>query len=400
MNDIGSVGKLSAGMRRRVSTFIVAPLVSFAVLAASFVAFAAPAHAVPISYMEQVYGGNASGSLGAVSFTNAVFVLTFDGDTNDVVPFSIPGASGYEIVAGTAAIQIFDAASRALLAQATFLPSAGIYVSVDNANNGIGFGSHGALPTAAGFPGEPVYPSGLLAPTGAVTSYDLKSPFDVLGFAISCVGFGGPTGCNAPYALPTDAGDLVLDHVNISSAEFTSFLPNPVTTFSQFDVRPELRSRELNVRGRFALGSGSDGINPTAEAVTLDVGGFSVAIPPGSFRATRDGRFVFKGTIGGAKLELQIAPTGASGGYQFTASAQRRDRPGHGQSRDDHAHDRERQRRRDHQEGPSLRPKPLSASIGGLQHRRHVAHDDVRSTVRLVVRAAYRYSLQPARGQR
>ncbi len=318
---IGSVGELSVGMSRRVSTFIVALLVSFAAFAASFAVFAAPSHAVPIRYMEQVYGGNASGSLGGVSFTNAIFVLTFDGDTDDVVPYSIPGASGYEIVAGTAAIQIFDAASRALLAQATFLPSAGIYVSVDNTNNGIGFGSHGALPTEAGFPGEPVYPSGLLAPTGAVTSYDLAGSFDVLGFALSCVGFGGPTGCNAPYALQTDAGDLVLDHVNISSAEFTSILRNPVATFSQFDVRAELGPRKLEVQGLFALGSGSDGIDPRAEAVTLDVGGYSVAIPPGSFRATRRGAFVFEGTIGGARLELRIAPTRASGGYRFTASA-------------------------------------------------------------------------------
>ena len=317
----GSVGELSAGISRRATTFIVALLVSFAAFAASFAVFAAPAHAVPIRYMQQVYGGNASGSLGGVSFTNAIFVLTFDGDTADVVPYSIPGASGYEIVAGTAAIQIFDAASRALLAQATFLPSAGIYVSVDNTNNGIGFGSHGALPTAASFPGEPVYPSGLLAPTGAVTSYDLKSPFDVLGFALSCVGFGGPTGCNAPYALQTNAGDLVLDHVNISSAEFTSILRNPVATFSQFDVRAELGHRELGVHGRFALGSGSDGIDPTAEAVTLDVGGYSVAIPPGSFRATRRGAFVFEGKIGGARLKLRIAPTRASGGYRFRASA-------------------------------------------------------------------------------
>ena len=313
--------------------------------------------------MEQVYGGNASGSLGGVSFTNAVFVLTFDGDTNDVVPYSIPGASGYEIVAGTAAIQIFDAASRALLAQATFLPSAGIYVSVDNTNNGIGFGSHGALPTAAGFPGEPVYPSGLLTPTGAVTSYDLKGSFDVLGFATSCVGFGGPTGCNAPYTLQTDAGGLVLDHVNISSAEFTSVLGNPIATFSQLDVRAKLGPRELEVGGRFALGSGTDGINPTAEAVTLDVGGYSVAIP-----RDRSVRHEAARSSSRARLVARSWSCGSAAHPCFRrlpvhGQSQRRDCPGHGQSRDHQAHDRKRQRRRDHQRGPSgPRPKPLSGS--------------------------------------
>jgi hypothetical protein len=282
------------------------------------------AGAVPITYMLQVYGGNATGTLGATPFSNAKLVFTFDGDTSNVIPFSAVGANGatttgYENLLGTATVTIYDGSGAVLTA--TFLPAAGIYVSVDNTNGGVGFGSHGVPPTNPAFPGEPAYPSGMLS--NNVATYDLTGYFDTgPGFAISCVGFAVTATCQTPFALPTTAGDLILNPVNISSSIFNSF-ENPVTAFSAFQVRAiVLGSNTFYLSGSFTLGGGSNGINPVAEAVTLAFGPYSVALPPGAFRKDRYGNFDFLGTISGVGLAAQISPQ-SDGSYRFYVVATR-----------------------------------------------------------------------------
>jgi hypothetical protein len=186
-------------------------------------ALASSAGAVPITYTLVIsgYGGptdkSPSGSLGSVTFGGlggtpqaAVLEFTFAGDTADVIAFSVGSTSGYEILAGTASVEVFNAAGD-VLAQGTFLPSAGIYVSVDNTNQGIGFGSFGALPSDPSFPGQPLYPySIILNGTSDVGTYDLKGN-DVIQSvnAASCINF--PGFCAAPLALATTAGTLLVD---------------------------------------------------------------------------------------------------------------------------------------------------------------------------------------------
>jgi hypothetical protein len=96
---------------------------------------AAEALARAVTYQLQIWGGVASGSLGGVAFTNASLVLTFDGDTSDVMAFSIPGAFGAQILKGAATVDLDE--GSAAPRSATFLPSAGVYVSVDGQNSGI-----------------------------------------------------------------------------------------------------------------------------------------------------------------------------------------------------------------------------------------------------------------------
>jgi hypothetical protein len=275
-----------------------------------------PAWAAPVTYTLQSFGGPASGSLGGVAFTNANIALTFDGDTRDVVAFSMPGAFGYEILKGTATVTIYQGNLPSL--SATFLPSAGIYVSVDGKNSGVGFGAFGVLPSDPTFPGQPVYPMAEYTSTGAVAGYDLASDVTVVGFPVSCVDFATPAQCAAPMALPTTGGDLSIDSFASVASIFRAEI-HPAVPFASLSVEAELNGnppRGFEVEGRLTLGSGSNGIDPTTEAVTLQLGTWIGSIAPGLFRQQRSGAFVYAGVVGGVALEARLTPRGG-GTYAF-----------------------------------------------------------------------------------
>ncbi|NIO12058.1 MAG: hypothetical protein GTO40_30170 [Deltaproteobacteria bacterium] len=60
----------------------------------------------------------------------------------------------------------------------------------------------------------------------------------------------------------------------------------------------------------FALGTGSDGIDPVTEPVTLSVGGENWLIPPGSFKRDDLGRYRAEPLIGKTQLKLLILHKG------------------------------------------------------------------------------------------
>jgi len=278
-----------------------------------------PAWAVPVTYRLQAYGTGATGSLGGVPFSNATVVLTFDGDTADVVPYSVPGASGYLILKGTASISLQQGYDPPTIA--TFLPSAGVYVSVDGTNSGIGFGSAGVLPGAPTFPGQPVYPASMFTSTGAVATYDLASDVTVTGFPVSCVDFATPAQCAAAIPLATSAGDLLLNVFSAGNGVFFA-QTHPASPFSSFDVEGAVGGRppdRFSLEGSFTLGTGSDGIDPLTQPVTISVGAYTATIPAGSFQSRRGG-FAFSGPVGDASLKVRLTPHGA-GTYVFAIEA-------------------------------------------------------------------------------
>ncbi len=70
----------------------------------------------------------------------------------------------------------------------------------------------------------------------------------------------------------------------------------PMLPFASFDVlvvEAHSPRETFSVSALLRLGAGSNGIDPTTEAVTLIAGQYSVTIPGGSFRRRRDGTFVF-----------------------------------------------------------------------------------------------------------
>jgi hypothetical protein len=163
--------------------------------------------------------GDIEGTLGGVAIggatngvPNQVLNFTFVSDTLNVLPFTFANVHGFENLVGTASFSIIDTATDLVVAQGTFLPSDGIFISIDNVNGGVGFGSDGVLPTSPSFPTDPVYPFGIAPNTRAepeVLSYDLKSSITLNGpNSLSCLGF--PSICNTPTPLATTAGPLIL----------------------------------------------------------------------------------------------------------------------------------------------------------------------------------------------
>jgi hypothetical protein len=120
----------------------------------------------------------------------AAILVTFIGDTDNVTPFSVVGASGFKNVIGTASVRVV---SGTTVLDADFLPGQ-IYVSVDQTNAGVGFGS------AYG----PTYP---LATYGnaAINTYDLRSDAAFLGFDPFCPDVSV---CDTGPALLTTAGNF------------------------------------------------------------------------------------------------------------------------------------------------------------------------------------------------
>ena len=183
-----------------------------------------------VTYTETIFNyspGWPAGHLGSVAFGGASahpdvnLIFTFEGNTHDIVPYHVPTTKpatndgvGVLILAGTATVTVQDAATKQTLAQGTFVPGARVFVSVDNGNRGIGFGSLGALPTDPSFPNHGVEVAYPYAQFNAPAT-DLASNYTTSGdWALSCAGFSGSPGqkgpgtCNLPIALGTTAGVL------------------------------------------------------------------------------------------------------------------------------------------------------------------------------------------------
>jgi hypothetical protein len=192
-------------------------------LAGAFCASSAcGALAEPITYKFTVQGPGQSQVAGVVGFDGTLggqpigggddlITFTFVGDTSNVQPFAVPGAQGFVNAIGTGSFSVADLNNGQVVAKGTFLPGDGIFVSVDDLNGGIGFGSLYNPPGGDSdhpFPGDATYPLGLRF-DAATTQYDLQSEIGIIGSGSqSCAGF--PNACIPPPILDTTAGDLVL----------------------------------------------------------------------------------------------------------------------------------------------------------------------------------------------
>ncbi|HXN88337.1 MAG TPA: YncE family protein, partial [Methylocella sp.] len=76
----------------------------------------------------------------------------------------------------------------------------------------------------------------------------------------------------------------------------------------------------FNLHSTFTLSSTAPGLHPHRDPVTLQVGTFSITIPPRSFREQPDGSFFFAGVMSGVSLKAQIYHTGTLQ-YAFHAKA-------------------------------------------------------------------------------
>jgi DNA-binding beta-propeller fold protein YncE len=90
----------------------------------------------------------------------------------------------------------------------------------------------------------------------------------------------------------------------------TSVAITPFVPFASFFAKLTIVLDGFALEESFTLGANSNGINPVTENVTLQIGSFSVTIPPGSFNRSFKG-YVFDGAQSiGVSLRVQIVPLG------------------------------------------------------------------------------------------
>ncbi len=77
---------------------------------------------------------------------------------------------------------------------------------------------------------------------------------------------------------------------------------------------------EFKLEATFTLGGGSNGIEPLKEAMIIQVGTFSTAIPAGSFKQHK-GRYVFEGRINGVHLEAVLRSLILGNDYELKVEA-------------------------------------------------------------------------------
>jgi hypothetical protein len=282
----------------------------FSVLAAPV-----PAGAVPITYVLRSGSPAVSGSLAGAPFSNADVTITFDGDTDDVIPFSVPGASGFELLRGSACVEAVSGGAPSFIAG--FRRSAHVYVSADNTNSGLGIGSAGVLPSDPTFPGQPVYPVGMVSSFPGVSTYDLKSGgFAALGIVLSCAGF--PAACQSGLALPTGLGDLVIDNFTVPGGIFLA-RTHDETPFASFRAEAEWSGpTAVTVEGSFTLGAASNGIDLVNDFTTVQIGCYQ-AFTSG-FTANPDGSFSTLVSESGGTFRMRVVPR-AGGRYKFRIRA-------------------------------------------------------------------------------
>jgi hypothetical protein len=175
------------------------------------------------------------------------------------------------------------------------------YVANDASNNvsAYSIGANGALtpvpgsPFAAGI--QPV--SVAVDPTGKFAY--VANLRQNLGGNVSAYNIGANGALTPVPGSPFAAG------INPESVAITPLVP-----FASSFAKLEIAKHRFDLKESFALGANTNGINPLAENMTLQIGTFSVRIPPGSFKQIPDGRFAFEGVINGVSLEVQIVPLG------------------------------------------------------------------------------------------
>lgn len=95
-----------------------------------------------------------------------------------------------------------------------------------------------------------------------------------------------------------------------------AYLLSPVfTQFATLNAAVDLIGSPANTfaaGGRFTLGAASHGINPLTETTVLQLGGYHISIPPGSFVKQANGVYFYNGKIGNVNVHAVLTPMAAN----------------------------------------------------------------------------------------
>jgi hypothetical protein len=105
-----------------------------------------------------------------------------------------------------------------------------------------------------------------------------------------------------------------------ATGTFVATFESVDVAFAEMAAKAELNRKRgtFEVKAVFALGEGSDGIDPMAEDVTLTIGAAEMRIPAGSFGATKKSDLKFGGVVDGVAIEARLRLLD-DGFYEFKA---------------------------------------------------------------------------------
>jgi hypothetical protein len=147
-------------------------------------------------------------------------------------------------------------------------------------------------------------------------AYNVDLPPSLLGKSLDVTVIG--TG-NGPFSVSLfEDSDLykasvpITGTISLGQTIRGSFVVIPAASvpFAASAAKLEITGSGFQLNESFTLGTGSNGINPLTENVTLEIGTYSLTIPAGSLLQNLNGRFAFQGVINGVSLQVQIVPLG------------------------------------------------------------------------------------------
>jgi uncharacterized membrane protein len=213
---------------------------------------------------------------------------------------------------------------------------AGVPVGINSLGQTVGWFSNIVVP-----PNFPAHPAGINDSGHIVGWYQGPGPGD--STSIRQRGFLEINGVFSAIDFPDAPGFTLAQGINnadqivglfYDGTTTRGFVATLATTpFAAFTATVELKfgpriNDTFDLHTSFTPGAGSDGIDPVAEEVTLTLvggtGSFTTTIPTGSFTKDKQGRFTFRGTIDGVKLDAVLTPLGGQH-YAFTVAGQNTD---------------------------------------------------------------------------
>jgi YVTN family beta-propeller protein len=114
------------------------------------------------------------------------------------------------------------------------------------------------------------------------------------------------------------ATNSIVASVPVGGSQIAIVPPPPGVPFLSFSAQAAIRfgntpnHDDFDLRCRLTLrGTESKGVNPPPNPITVQVGTFTVTIPPRSFTKRGADSFTYMGVIGGVRLHARIRPAGA-----------------------------------------------------------------------------------------
>jgi hypothetical protein len=130
------------------------------------------------------------------------------------------------------------------------------------------------------------------------------------------IGFVRPTADIAKIVVQPDQSQPSGDDYVIDNIYFNEGQPfSNISARLQLNMDGEANDDKFQLNARFSLGQVNNGIDPSAEDVTLILGDISKTIPAGSFTRNKQGVFRFAGIVDTTQLSVTIRPTKT--GFEF-----------------------------------------------------------------------------------